>query len=93
MFVAIALHYVKPEHWDDMLGYMREAAKTTEGWPRKIGFENCRELSRGVLAGYSRWESQEAFQSAFQKVVEKHAGQRDPDWCYQDDEVVMLEPM
>jgi heme-degrading monooxygenase HmoA len=89
VFVAIAIHYVTPEHTDEMLAFMRKVVETTAGAPGLIEFETCRELSRGVLAGYSRWNSQADFQAALPTIASL-APERKPEWTTKADEVIML---
>jgi hypothetical protein len=90
MFVAIAIHHVVPEHEVEMLAFMHRVIATTNGSPGLIDFTACREVSRGVLAGYSRWESQGEFQAALPRITSL-APERDPRWTDQSDEVIMLE--
>ena len=90
MFVAIAIHHATPEHTDDMLAFMHRVIARTEGARGLIEFKACREVSRNVLAGYSRWESRAEFEAALATITSL-APERDPAWTDQPDEVIMLE--
>jgi hypothetical protein len=90
VFVAIAIHHATPEHTDDMLAFMHRVIDRTAGAPGLIEFKACRETSRGALAGYSRWNSEDDFQNALPTITSL-AHERGPQWCDQPDEVVTLE--
>jgi quinol monooxygenase YgiN len=68
MFAAIAIHYASPEHTDEMLAFMQRVVEATDGAPGLVEFRACRELSRGALAGYSRWQSQNDFEAALPTI-------------------------
>ena len=90
MFVAIAIHHVTPGHSEEMLAFMHRVIETTDGSPGLIDFKACREVSRGVLAGYSRWESQAHFEAALPAIMSL-GPQREPEWTDRPDKVIMLE--
>lgn len=90
-FVAIAIHHVAPEHADAMLAFMRRVVAVTEGAEGLVEFRACRELSRGVLAGYSRWQSRAHFEAAL-PTISSLAPERRSEWTTRPDELVMLEP-
>jgi quinol monooxygenase YgiN len=89
-FVAIAIHHVAPEHEDAMLEFMRRVIAVTEGAPGLIEFKAVRELSRGVLAGYSRWRSRADFEAGLARITSL-APERRPEWTTVPDEVLMLQ--
>lgn len=89
-FVAIATHHVAPEHTEAMLAFMRRVVAATEGAPGLIGFDVCREVSRGVLAGYSRWASRADFEAALGRIMSL-APERRPEWTTQPDDALFLE--
>jgi len=89
-FVAIAIHHATPEHSDEMLAFMERVGEATSGAPGLIEFKNAREVSRGVLAGYSRWESRADFEAALPTIMSL-APERKPEWTPEPDELVMLE--
>jgi quinol monooxygenase YgiN len=89
-FVAIAIHRVAPEHEDAMLEFMRRVIAVTEGAPGLIEFKAVRELSRGVLAGYSRWRSRADFEAGLARITSL-APERRPEWTTAPDEVLMLQ--
>jgi hypothetical protein len=69
---------------------MHKVIDTTTGAAGLIDFKACREVSRGVLAGYSRWESRADFEAALPTIMSL-APERDPNWTDEPDELVMLE--
>jgi hypothetical protein len=73
-----------------MLAFMHRVLAATEGAPGLIGFDACRELSQGVLAGYSRWASRADFEAALPRIMSL-APERKPEWTTKPDEVLMLE--
>jgi len=87
-FVAIAIHHVASEHTEDMLTFMRRVVAATEGAPGLIGFDVCRDVSRGVLAGYSRWTSRADFEAGLERIMSLRAERR-PEWTTQPDDVLM----
>ena len=89
-FVAIAIHHVAPEHADAMLAFMRRVVAATEGADGLISFDCRRELSRGVLAGYSRWRSRADFEAGLARITSL-AHERRAEWTTEPDDVVMLE--
>ncbi len=89
-FVAIAIHHVAPEYSDEMLAFMRRVVAATEGAAGLIGFDACREVTRGVLAGYSRWTSRADFEAALPKIMSL-APERAPEWTTEPDELILLE--
>ena len=64
------------------------AAKTA-GAPGLLEFTACREPSGAYLAGFSRWESAEAFQAALPTVLSL-APLRKPEWSTKPDERITL---
>lgn len=89
-FVAIAIHHVAPEHADEMLAFMRRVVAATEGAPGLVGFDVCREVGQGVLAGYSRWETRADFDAALTRIISL-APERRPEWTTKPDDAVLLE--
>jgi heme-degrading monooxygenase HmoA len=90
MFVAIAIHHVTPEHTDEMLAFMHRVIDRTTGSAGLIDFKACREVDRGALAGYSRWESQADFEAGLAAITSlRH--ERNPEWTVEPDEVITLE--
>jgi hypothetical protein len=90
VFVAIAIHYATAEHTDDMLAFMHRVIDRTTGAPGLVEFKACRETSRKVLAGYSRWNSEADFRAAL-LTIGSLAPERSPEWCDRPDEVITLE--
>jgi heme-degrading monooxygenase HmoA len=90
MFVAIAIHHVTPEHTEDMLAFMRRVIDRTTGSPGLIGFEACRDVESGALAGYSRWESQADFEAGLEAITSLR-NERNPEWTDKPDQVITLE--
>jgi len=90
MFVAIAIHHVTPEHTDDMLAFMRRVIERTAGSPGLIDFEACRDVVSGALAGYSRWDSQAAFEAGLEAITSLR-DEREPKWTSKPDELITLE--
>jgi heme-degrading monooxygenase HmoA len=90
MFVAIVIHHVTSEHSDEMLSFMHRVVDATAGSPGLIESKACRELRRGALAGYSRWNSQADFEAA-RPTIMSLGPERKPGSTAEPDEVVMLE--
>jgi heme-degrading monooxygenase HmoA len=89
VFVAIALHHAAPEHEDEFIDFMRRVIEATAGAPGLLEFRACRDPATGVLAGYSRWESAEAFQAGLPRIGSlRH--ERRPEWTTQPDQVITL---
>ena len=62
MFTHIAIHYPKPEHYDDLLASMRRVDAAAQGTPGLIRIGDWREVDGGTrLVGIATWESREAF--------------------------------
>ena len=90
MFVANAFHLATQVHTDHMLAFSPPVLPRSEGARGLLEFKACREVSRNVLAGYSRWESRAEFEAALATITSL-APERDPAWTDQPDEVIMLE--
>ena len=73
-----------------MLAFMRRVIAATEGSRGLIEFKAVRELSRGVLAGYSRWRSRQDFEAGLAKITSL-SPERRPEWTTAPDEVLMLQ--
>jgi heme-degrading monooxygenase HmoA len=89
-FVAVAIHHADPRHQDDMLEFMHRVVAATEGAPGLVEFKACRELSTGVLAGYSRWNSRSDFEAGRAKITSL-APERKPEWTVKPDDLLLLE--
>ena len=88
MYVAIAIHYPKPEHVDDFLAFMARVEAGMRGAPGLLSFESWRESDGGRLVGLSRWESGEAFAAALPRLL--GIGGRDPAWSARPDDLLRL---
>ena len=89
MFVAIALHYPAPEHEAAFIDFMHKVVAQTAGAPGLIEFKACRDPGNGFLAGFSRWENEEAFRAALPTIGSLHH-LRKPEWSTKEDEVITL---
>jgi heme-degrading monooxygenase HmoA len=89
-FVAVAIHHVDPRYEDEMLEFMRRVVKATEGDPGLISFKTCRELTTGVLAGYSRWNSRSDFEAGLSTITSL-SPERKPEWTVKPDDILLLE--
>lgn len=89
MFIAIAIHHAAPEHVDEFIGFMRRVIEVTEGAPGLIEFKVCRDANGAYLAGFSRWESAEAFQAALPTIGSLRA-LRKPEWSTKPDEIITM---
>lgn len=89
MYTVIAIHYAAPEHADAFLAYMRRVIDATSGAPGLVEFTAQREPNGAYLAGFSRWESEEAFRAALSRIGSL-AGERKPEWSVRPDERIVL---
>jgi quinol monooxygenase YgiN len=89
VFIAIAIHYAAPEHADEFLDFMHKVVDVTAGAPGLIEFKACRDPNSGHLAGFSRWESEEAFRAALPAIGSlRHL--RKPEWSVRPDDLITL---
>lgn len=91
MFLAIAIHYAAPEHVDELLDHMKRVADSVEGAPGLLEFQCMRESGGTRLIGFSRWDTQAAFEAALPRIGQ-FRDQRRPEWSTQPDELLMLTP-
>jgi quinol monooxygenase YgiN len=89
VFIAIAIHHAAPEHTDEFVDFMHKVIDATSGAPGLIEFTACRDPSNGFLAGYSRWESQAAFEAALPRITSL-GPLRKPEWSTRPDELITL---
>jgi quinol monooxygenase YgiN len=89
MFIAIAIHHTAAEHTDEFVAFMHKVIEATQSEPGLLEFKVCREPIKGFLAGFSRWESAEAFQAALPTIASL-APLRKPEWSTQPDELITL---
>ena len=89
MFIAIAIHHAAAEHADEFVAFMHRVIEATQGAPGLLEFKACREPTRGFLAGFSRWESADAFQAALPRISSL-APLRKTEWSTQPDELITL---
>ncbi len=89
MFIAVAIHHAAPEHEQAFLDFMHKVVEATEGTPGLIEFKACRDANGGFLAGFSRWESAEAFAAALPAITSL-APLRKPEWSTKPDELITL---
>ena len=72
------------------LGYLtHRVIEATQGAPGLLEFKACREPTRGFLAGFSRWESADAFRAAL-PTIQSLAPLRKPEWSTRPDELITL---
>ncbi len=88
-FVAIAIHHHDPEHEEAFLEFMDRVIDATEGAPGLLEFRPFKEANGRFLAGFSRWESEQAFRNALSRITSL-ASLRDPAWSTQPDELITL---
>jgi quinol monooxygenase YgiN len=89
MFIAIAIHRAVAEHTDEYVAFMHKVIEATQGAPGLLEFKACREPTKGFLAGFSRWESVDAFRAAL-PTIQSLAPLRKPEWSTQPDELITL---
>jgi quinol monooxygenase YgiN len=89
VFIAIAIHHAAAEHTDAFVAFMHRVIEATQGAPGLHEFKVCRELDKGFLAGFSRWESADAFQAALPRISSL-APLRKPEWSTEPDELITL---
>jgi heme-degrading monooxygenase HmoA len=89
-FVAVAIHHVDPRYEPEMLEFMRRVVRATEGVPGLNEFKACRELTTGVLAGYSRWNSRTDFEAGLSTITSL-SPERKPEWSLKPDDILLLE--
>ena len=89
MFVAIAIHYAAPEHEQEFIDFMHKVLEQTAGAPGLIEFSACRDPNSGFLAGFSRWEDEDAFRAAL-PTIGSLSHLRKPEWSTKPDEVITL---
>jgi quinol monooxygenase YgiN len=89
VFVAIAIHHAAPELEADFIDFMHKVLQRTAGAPGLIEFKACRDPNGGFLAGFSRWENEEAFRAAL-PTIGSLSHLRKPEWSTKPDEVITL---
>jgi heme-degrading monooxygenase HmoA len=89
VFVAITIHHHVPEHEQALRAFMKSVADAVANVAGLIEFTTCRDVDGLYLAGYSRWESQEAFRQVL-PAIRAHAPCRDPAWTRKPDEAIRL---
>jgi quinol monooxygenase YgiN len=89
MFVAIAIHYPRPEHTDDFIAYMRRVRAAVGDPPGLVDFHGYRDAQTSRLIGLSRWESEAAFHAALPLIGSLREERRD-EWSQRPDDVLML---
>jgi quinol monooxygenase YgiN len=88
-FVAIAIHHHDPDHEEAFLSFMHRVIDATEGAPGLLEFRPFKDANGRFLAGFSRWESEQAFRDALSRITSL-APDRDPAWSTQPDELITL---
>jgi quinol monooxygenase YgiN len=91
VFLAIAIHHAAADHVDDLLKHMNRVAENVKGAPGLLEFQCLREDDGTRLVGFSRWDSQAAFEAALPRIGQ-FSDQRQPEWSTQPDELLMLTP-
>jgi quinol monooxygenase YgiN len=89
MYTVIVIHHAAPEHTDAFIEFMHMVVDATSDAPGLLEFRTCREANGAFLAGYSRWETPEAFQTALPRIMSL-APQRKPEWSAKPDERIVL---
>jgi quinol monooxygenase YgiN len=89
MFTAIAIHHAAPEHTDEFIDFMHKVIDAVGDAPGLLEFTACRDPRNGFLAGFSRWESAEAFQAA-RSAISSLGPLRKPEWSTKPDELITL---
>ncbi len=89
MLIAVAIHHAAPEYAGEFTDFMYKVLDTAAGAPGLLEFRACREPGGRYLAGFSRWESPEAFQAAL-PTIQSLAPLRKPEWSTRPDEVITL---
>jgi quinol monooxygenase YgiN len=87
--LAVAIHHAAPDHVDDLLDHMNRVAENVKGAPGLLEFQCLRESDGTRLIGFSRWDSQAAFEAALPRIGQ-FSDQRQPEWSTQPDELLML---
>jgi quinol monooxygenase YgiN len=89
VFIAIAIHHAVPQHTAEFVAFVHKVIDATSGAPGLIEFKACRDPSNGFLAGYSRWESRQAFEAALPAITSL-GPLRNPEWATKPDELMTL---
>ncbi len=89
MFIAIAIHHAAPEYADEFIDFMHKVIDAARDSPGLLEFTACRDPRNGVLAGFSRWESADAFQAAL-PTISSLGPLRKPEWSTRPDELITL---
>jgi quinol monooxygenase YgiN len=89
LFVAVTIHHAAPEHADEFIEFMRKVLEVSAGAPGLLEFKACRDAGGEFLAGFSMWESAEAFQAALPTILSL-APLRKPEWSTKPDEAIRL---
>ena len=63
-FSTLGIHYVKPEHVNDLLAAMRFINEAAHGAPGLLKIGAWRDILTGRVVGVSIWESRKAFEAA-----------------------------
>jgi quinol monooxygenase YgiN len=89
VLIAIAIHHAAPEYAAEFTEFMHKVIDATSGAPGLLEFRACREPEGRYLAGFSRWESAEAFRAAL-PTIQSLAPLRRPEWSTRPDDVITL---
>ena len=89
MLIAIAIHHAAPDYTGEFSDFMYKVIDRTSAAPGLLEFRACREPNGRYLAGFSRWESPEAFQAAL-PTIQSLAPLRKPEWSTRPDDVITL---
>jgi heme-degrading monooxygenase HmoA len=92
VFLAVAIHHAAPDHVHDLLDHMNRVAENVKGASGLLEFQCLRESDGTRLIGFSRWDSQAAFEAALPRIGQ-FRDQRQPEWSTQPDELLMLTPV
>ena len=91
MFITLGIHYVKPEHVDDLLAAMRSINEAAHGAPGLLKIGAWRDILTGRVVGVSIWESREAFEAAQQRIFAATADLPFDEWEERPRDVLLLE--
>jgi heme-degrading monooxygenase HmoA len=92
LYIAITIHHHCPEHEEALVAFMDDVAAGVADAPGLTEFTTCRDVDGRFLAGYSRWETEDAFRRALH-AIRAHAPHRDPAWTDQPDEAIRIAPV
>ena len=91
MFITLGIHYVKPEHVDDLLAAMRSINEAAHSAPGLLKIGAWRDILTGRVVGVSIWESREAFEAAQQRIFAATANLSFDEWEERPRDVLLLE--